>query len=180
MSDPATVPGKLVNSVFNKALGADLVLAVKEQLKTEGLDFDALPGRVAKPLWFRAIELTAASLYPTVSAPPEQQRQLGRHVVTALQSRGLLKGPWVTMAKFLGPRRAMKQAASLGPENSPVKMSVREVGSNALEITVDEGHKTEFLAGLLEALVGLLGGKDSRVATVSSSDTQTVFSATWR
>ena len=111
---------------------------------------------------------------------PLQQRQLGRHLITVLQSRNLLKGPWVTMAKFIGPRRAMKQAASFGAENSPVKLSVREVSSQELEITVDEGQQTEFLAGLLEALVGMLGGKNARVATVSTSETQTVFNATWR
>ncbi len=180
MSGSATVPGKLVNSVFNKVLGPDVLAGVRETLKAEGLDLVALPERVGKPLWFRAIELTAASLYPTVGAAAEQQRQLGRHVIAALQSRKLLKGPWVTMAKFLGPRRAMKQAADFGSENSPVKLSVREAGAKELEITVDEGQQTEFLAGVLEALVGMLGGKEARVATVSSSETQTVFSATWR
>jgi len=175
------MPGRLVQSVFKKVLAGDMTPPLLDQLKAEGLDLAAEPPEeYPRTLWFRAIELTATSLYPMVSEPADQQRQLGRHLITCLQQRNLLKGPWLTVAKLLGPRRALKQVADFGADNSPVKFEVREKSSKELEVIVDEGRQTEFLAGLIEALVGILGGKDSRVATLSSTEHRAVFSATWR
>ncbi len=175
------MPGRLVQAVFKRVLSADLTPQLTEQLKAEGLDLSLEPpAEYPRTLWFRAIELTAASLFPTVSAPLEQQRQLGRHLITSLQQRNLLKGPWLSVAKLLGPRRALKQIADFGAENSPVEFEVKEKSSKELEVSVDEGRQSEFLAGLIEALVGILGGKDTRVATVTQTEIRAVFSATWR
>ncbi len=175
------MPGRLVQAVFKKVLAPDLTAELTEQLKLAGLDLNApLADEYPRTVWFQAIELTSAALFPTVSSALEQQHRLGRHVISSLQSRNLLKGPWLTMAKLLGPRRALKQAADFGAESLPVTLEVQEKSNKELEITVNEGRQTAFFAGLLEALVGILGGKDARVATLSLTIERAVFSATWR
>ena len=177
------MPGRLVQSVFKKVLASDLTPALLEELKAVGLD--ASPGsepveQYSRTVWFRAIELTAAALFPSVGEPLEQQRQLGRHVISSLQTKNLLKGPFITMAKLVGPRRALKQAADFGADKLPLQFEVKEKSARELEVIVDEGRQSEFLAGLIEALVGILGGKDPRVATLSQTEHRAVFSATWR
>ncbi len=175
------MPGRLVQAVFKKVLAADVTPELTQLLKHEGLDLSApLADEYPRTVWHRAIEVTAAALFPTVGDALEQQRRLGRHVIISLQSRNLIKGPWLTMAKLLGPRRALKQASDFGAENLPVTLEIKEKSSKELEVTVDDGRQIEFLEGLLEALVGMLGGREPRVAVISSTEQRAVFSATWR
>ncbi len=170
-----------MHGVFKRVLAADVTPALTEQLKAVGLDLtQPLAESYPRSVWFSAIEATASALFGAAPEPGSQQRQLGSHVMHALQSRHLLKGPWLTMAKLLGPRRALKQAADFGAENSPVNLEVKELNAKALEVTIDEGRQPEFLAGLLEALVTVLGGKNAAVSIVSATDARAVFTASWK
>ncbi|MBL8924345.1 MAG: DUF2378 family protein [Myxococcaceae bacterium] len=174
------VPGKLVKGVFQRVLFPDLSAELITELAGAGLDLsipvkDAYP----RPIWYRSIELTAASLYPE-GDPPARLRQLGRHVIEALDSRKLVKGPWLGMAKLMGPRRALKQAVEHGAQYSPIHLDIRERSSKELEITVAEDQQTEFLAGLLEGLIGILGGKAPHVKVLSTANGRAVMAATWR
>lgn len=181
MSDSNPIPGRLVAAVFNKVLRDDLTPQLIDGLKAQGLDLTAdLADEYPRDIWFRAIELTASVLFGAAASPSEQQRQLGRHVIVSLEKRKVIKGPWLAMAKLLGPRRALRQAAEFGAEHSPVGLEVTEKNSKALEVVVDEGRQSEFLAGLIEALVGVLGGKDPKVSTVVASEDRVVFWASWR
>jgi uncharacterized protein (TIGR02265 family) len=181
VSNANVIPGHLVERVFQKVLAGDITPALADALKAEGLDLsEPIAESYPRTTWFRAIELTSAAMYPSAGSAGQQQRQLGGHIITSLQSKNLIKGPWLTMAKLLGPRRAIKQAADFGAEHSPISLEVKEKGSKELEVTIDGGQQNEFLAGLLEALVGALGGKDARVATLLATNSCAVFSATWR
>jgi uncharacterized protein (TIGR02265 family) len=128
---------------------------------------------------YGAIQLTADSLFP--EAPHGQRlRKLGRHLIEALDERKLVKGPWLSMAKLMGPKRALKQGADMGAQYSPIHLAVKERGSKELQITVAEDGQPEFLAGLLEGLVHVLGGKAPHVKVESVAHGHAVMAATWR
>jgi uncharacterized protein (TIGR02265 family) len=174
------IPGKLVKGVFQRVLFADLSADLITALAGAGLDLSVpLQEAYPRPVWYRSIELTADSLFPDAE-PMSRQRRLGRHIIDALESRKLLKGPWLSMAKLMGPRRALTQAAEMGAQYSPVNLSVRERSSKELEVTVSEDQQPEFLAGLLEGLVGVLGGKAPSVKVESAGNGRAVMAASWR
>jgi uncharacterized protein (TIGR02265 family) len=174
------IPGKLVKGVFQRALFADLSADLITALAAAGLDLSVpLHDAYPRTVWYRAIELTAASLFPD-EAPDARLRRLGRHVIESLEARKLVKGPWLSMAKLMGPRRALSKAAELGAQYSPVRLDVREHHSKEVEVTVAEDQQPEFLAGLLEALVELLGGKVASVRVEAAGHGRAVMRASWR
>ncbi|MCU0695417.1 MAG: DUF2378 family protein [Myxococcaceae bacterium] len=180
MSGDRPIPGKLVKGVFQRVLFADLSAELIAALAGAGLDL-SVPVQEAypRPVWYRSIELTADSLFPD-GDQASRLRRLGRHVIEVLEARKLLKGPWLSMAKLMGPRRALKQAAEMGGQYSPVQLDVRERSSRELEVTVAEDQQAEFLAGLLEGLVGVLGGKAPAVRVESAGNGRAVMAASWR
>lgn len=179
MSHETAIPGKLVEGVFKRALGPEVTGALLGELLDAGLD---LSGPVAdsypRELWHRAISTTAAHLFSKHEAP-EQLRMLGRHVMVSLQARHVIKGPWLAMARLAGPRRTLRQAAE-HTDQSPVKVSITEKAKSEFEIYVEEREQPEFLAGVLEGSVMVLGGKDVRVHVSGRRDHGTVFDVHWR
>lgn len=174
------IPGKLVKGVFQRVLFQDLSADLIQSLADAGIDL-SVPVKEAypRPVWYRSIELTADSLFPD-TAQSQRLRQLGRHLIESLDTRKLLKGPWLSMAKLMGPRRALKQAADLGAQYSPIHLDVKERSAKELEVTVAEDQQTEFLAGLLEGLLEVLGGKSPHVKVLSVANGRAVMAASWR
>jgi uncharacterized protein (TIGR02265 family) len=176
MSD---IPGKLVEAVFKRVLAADLTPALKEQLTAAGVDVSgAMQPSYPRLAWYQSIEATAKTLYPH-DPLPTQLRKLGGHIIMCLQSRQIIKGTWLTMAKLMGPRRAIKQAMDF-TDRSPVKLTITERSKSEFEVSVDDTEQPEFLAGLLEAAITMLGGKNASVASEGTRDGQGLFRATWR
>lgn len=178
MSEKTTVPGKLVTAVFGQVLKQDLTTELVAALAAAGLDvLDQAGETVPREVWDRALELTAQSLYPHDA---EGLRKLGRHVITVLPKRGLVKGPWLSVARLMGIRRALKQGAELGGASSPVHARVIDRGSREVEVHLDEGRQSELLAGLLEGLIALLGGRDVHVMIASAAPAHAVLLASWQ
>jgi len=181
MSHDATraIPGRLVEGVFRKVLGPELTPELLEQLAGIGVDL-SVPFHPAypRPTWYRAIALTAAALYPK-EEPPSQLRHLGRHVIHALKERDVIKGPWLSMARLMGPRRALKQAADFA-KGGPIHLALTEKGKHEFEVHVEEGQQPELLAGLLEGAVTMLGGKEPRAEIAAHSEHATTFLLRWR
>lgn len=174
----STIPGKLVEGVFKRVLAPDLTPGLRAELAEHGLDLSGpLPAVVARDTWHRAIGLTARALFPAL--PEEAQlRRLGGHVVEALQRQHVIKGPWLSMARLMGPRRALRQVMDF-TDRSPVKLTLTERSKHEFAITVGDTGQPEFLAGLLEAALALLGGKAPAVALEASRDGASHFRATW-
>ncbi len=172
------IPGKMIDGVFRRVLAGEVSDELSAQLAAIGLDLaqPTLEPVYPRQTWYLAIGHTATALYPTDAVP---LRRLGRHIIEALERKQLIRGPWVGMAKLLGPRRALKQAAER-LDNGVVKLSIAEKSRNEFEILAEETEQVEFLAGLLEASIGMLGGRDSRTTVIGSRGNATVFSATWR
>lgn len=174
------IPGKLVKGVYQRVLHDDVTPQLRALLSDAGIDLGhPLKEAYARSVWYRGIELTAQALFPGVAAD-ESQRKLGRHIIGALESRNLVKGPWLSMAKLMGPRRALLKAAQWGASASPVRLTVRERTSKALEVSIEEDQQTGFLAGLLEGLIEALGGKTATVTVESTAHGQAVLAASWR
>lgn len=173
------IPGKLVEGVFKRVLVQDLTPDLIAQLAAVGVDL-ATPVEPEYPrtAWYLAIEITAKALFPGEPLPT-QLRKLGAHIIHSLQSRHIIKGPWLSMARLMGPRRALKQAMDF-TDRSPVKLTLTERAKSEFAITVDDTEQADFLAGLLEAAIAMLGGKNPSVALEATRDDVSHFLATWR
>lgn len=173
------IPGKLVESIFKRVLAADVTPALQTQLAAAGVDVSGpMQPSYPREAWYQAIELTAKTLYPQDPAPT-QLRKLGGHIITSLQSRQIIKSTWLTMAKLMGPRRAIKQAMDF-TDRSPVKLTITERAKSEFEVSVDDTNQPEFLTGLLEQAIAMLGGKNVVVVHEGARDGQGLFRATWR
>ena len=175
----SSIPGKWVESVFRKVLVADLTPELVSQLAAVGVELSG-PSHLyySKEVWYQAIELTAQALFPGQSLP-EQLRRLGAHLIRTLESRRLIKGPWLTMARLMGPRRALKQAMDF-VERSPVPLSLEERSKTEFDITAEETRQPEFLVGLLEATLEMLGAKSPQVTLKATSAGSSLLRASWR
>jgi uncharacterized protein (TIGR02265 family) len=167
-----TIPGKLVGAVYGTVLGPDVTPALKAQLTSIGFDLKSPAEKYTKKQWYESVEVTSATLFPNDA---QAQRKLGNHIISSLKERGIVKGAWLTMARLLGPRKALEKAADFA-HYSPVKLKVEQTEKNAVEITVDDKNQPEFLAGLLETTLTMLGAKDTKV----ESQGEGLFSASWR
>ena len=173
------IPGKLVEGVFKKVLVQDLTPDLIAQLAAVGVDLAVpVPPDYPRTAWYLAVELAAKALFPTEPLPV-QLRKLGGHIIHSLQSRHIIKGPWLSMARLMGPRRALKQAMDF-TDRSPVKLTLTERAKNEFAITVDDTEQSDFLAGLLEAAIAMLGGKNPTVALEATREGVSHFLATWR
>lgn len=169
------IPGKLVESVFKRVLAADLTPALQTQLAAAGVDVSGpMQPSYPRTAWYQAIELTAKTLYPQDELPA-QLRKLGGHIISSLQSRQIIKSSWLTMARLMGPRRAIKQAMDF-TDRSPIKLTITERAKSEFEVSVDDTEQPEFLAGLLEQAITMLGGKNASVVSAG----QGLFRASWR
>jgi uncharacterized protein (TIGR02265 family) len=173
------IPGKLVGGVFKRVLAPDLTPELIKKLASIGVDLSApLEPTYARTTWYLAVELTAKTLYPADELSV-QLRRLGAHIIGCLQSREIIKGTWLTMARLMGPRRALKQAMDF-TDRSPVKVTITERAKNEFGIAVDDTEQTDFLAGLLEAAIAMLGGKGAEVSLEATREGSSHFRATWR
>lgn len=172
------IPGKLVDGVFQRILGGALPEQLIEALKSAGLDvLQPSPPQVSRDVWDKAIELTANQLF---EGDALAQRKLGRHLLDTLVARNVLKGPWLSMARLLGPKRALKQAAERSEHYSPVSLSLVDLGGKAVEVHAGDARQTDFLAGLLEGLVWALGGREVQVRVARATPDDVAYSVAWR
>lgn len=174
----STIPGKLVEGVFKRVLAPDLTPGLITELAAAGLDLSIpTPPAYPRATWYRAIELTAKTLFPD-AGPAEQLRKLGGHLIHALQKQHIIKGAWLSMARLMGPRRALRQAMDF-TERSPVKVTITERSKHEFAITADDTEQPDFLAGLLEAAIAMLGGRAPTVALEGTREGLSHFRATW-
>jgi uncharacterized protein (TIGR02265 family) len=65
-------------------------------------------------------------------------------------------------------------------DRSPIKLTITERGKTEFEVSVDDTNQPEFLTGLLEQAITMLGGKNASVTSEGSRDGQGLFRASWR
>ena len=179
MSHHATIPGKMVQGLFKRVLAPDLTPELIAQLAAVGIDLSVPPpAAYPRSAWYQAIALTAKTLFHE-HPEPAQLRKFGGHIIQSLQTRDIIKSTWLTMARFAGPRRALKQAMDF-TDRSPVKLTITELSKTEFEISVDDKEQPDFLAGLLESAIHMLGGKQPKVHLKGPQGEANLFTATWR
>jgi uncharacterized protein (TIGR02265 family) len=165
MSETRSVGGKVIAGLYGKALSKWLTPEVKERLKGAGIDTGAWASTYSYEIWLGGLHTTSAALFPD-QLEPAALRSLGHRVVQGLREGGVLKGAYVTMAKFAGPKRVLKQLD--GQKLDGVEFlapKVVERGGKQVEVELGETASLSFLAGALEAALEALGVRDGRVDT---------------
>lgn len=158
-----SVGGKVVAGLYGRALSKWLTPEAKEALKGAGIDTAAFAASYSYQAWVDGLNATSGALFPD-QLPPAALRSLGQRVVLGLREGGVIKGAYVTMAKFAGPKRVLKQLDGQRLEGAEfLAPKVIERGSKQIEVELAEVASLSFLAGALEAALEALGVRDGRV-----------------
>lgn len=178
MSAPGELPEKLVRGLWVKGLADDRTPELDAELKDVGLDLQAIPPVVPRLVWIPALRVTAARLCPDPGADASL-RNLGLRLVAGLERKGVFQGAGFTVARFLGPRRILKE---LGPRLAGLgvglSVDVRELGARDVEVRVNEPDGAPFLAGALEGLLRVIGARNPSVG-VSPLEGGAVLRLSW-
>jgi uncharacterized protein (TIGR02265 family) len=178
MTEPRIVGGKVVAGLYGRALSKWLTPEVKEALKGAGIEAGVWARTYSYQSWIDGLNATSGALFPD-QLPPAAMRSLGHRVVLGLREAGVLKGAYVTMAKFAGPRRVLKQLDGQKLEGAEfLEPKVIERGSKSVEVELAEVSSLSFLAGALEAALEALGVRDGRVDTSVRGD-RGVLTVSW-
>lgn len=173
------VSGKLVAGLFEKGLAGAVTPELTARLATEGIELQNLKATYPYGTWVRGLEVTASELYGG-EVLADGLRKLGARVVRTVREAGIVKGPMLSMGKFMGPTRVLKQI-----HNQPVRgadflrISVLERGKNHLEIHLNDGALGDFLAGGLEEVVETLGGKRPKVFPHVTTPERCILDVRW-
>lgn len=180
MSPSHQISGKLIAGLFEKGLAGSVTSELEARLAAEGIELRNLKPAYPYDAWVRGLELTASELY-SGEVLSDALRKLGARVIKTLKDQGVVKGPMISMGKFMGPKRVLKQI-----HNQPVrgadflKIQVVEKGKQHLEIHVNDGAIGDFIAGGLEAVVELLGGQQARVQPHVTTPERCILDVVWR
>ena len=180
MSPTHQVSGRLIAGLFEKGLAGAVTPELEAHLVAEGIDLRNLKERYPYEAWVRGLEVTAAELYGG-EVLSDALRKLGARVVLSLRDQGVVKGPMFTMGRFMGPMRVLKQI-----HNQPVrgadflKIQVVEKGKHHLELHFNDGAIGDFIAGALEVVVELLGGRKPTVQAIVTTPERCVLDVAWR
>jgi uncharacterized protein (TIGR02265 family) len=164
MSAPQNFPDKVIKGIWLRALAKDRTPELDAALKEVGIDLSQplLPS-YPRSVWFPGLQKTAALLFPGADAKVAL-KSLGARLIDGLEASGTFKGPAFSMVKFLGPRRILKdigpRIASLG---MGIEQEVKEISSKDLDVSLNEDEGAPFVAGALERMVALMGGRSPSV-----------------
>jgi uncharacterized protein (TIGR02265 family) len=175
----AMVSGKWVEGLFNRALGPSINTQLNALLKAEGLELSR-PFQSAYPreqfvTWIR---ISARELFPG-EEQPTALRLLGAKVVEDMKAAGNIRGPFVAMAKLMGPRRVLRQLMQYVQGQSSLRVKLEDQGKTAARIELNDGELADFVAGSLESILQLIGARSPKVETHQLRPDLSVLSARW-
>jgi uncharacterized protein (TIGR02265 family) len=179
MTDTRHVSGKWVEGLFNRALGPSIDHELSEMLKAEGLELSRpMHHSYPRDRFVKWITISARELFPGTEQALAL-RQLGAKVVEDMKAAGKIRGPTLAMAKFMGPRRVLKQLADYVQGQSSLKVKIVEKGKTSANIELNDGELADFVAGSLEVVLGLIGAKRPKVDATQVSPDRSVLSLSW-
>jgi uncharacterized protein (TIGR02265 family) len=179
MSDQRMVSGKWVEGLFNRALGPSIDAELSLLLKAEGLELSRpLQNAYPREKFVTWLQISARELFPG-QEQPAALRMLGAKVVEDLRAAGTIKSAVLTMAKFMGPRRVLRQLADYVQGQSALKVKLEEQGKTAARLELNDGELAEFVAGSLEVILGIIGARSPKVDATQVSPDRSVLSLRW-
>ena len=179
MSPSRNVSGKLVAALFERGLAGSVTPQLEAHLSAEGIELKNLKPSYPYVTWVRGLELTASELYGG-EVLADGLRKLGARVVRTVMDSGVVKGPILSMGKFMGPKRVLKQI-----HNQPVRgadflrIEIVERGRSHVEVHLNDGALGDFLAGGLEEAVEILGGRQPRVFPHVTTPERCILDVRW-
>ena len=179
MSDQRMVSGKWVEGLFNRALGPSIDHELSELLKAEGLELSRpLQHAYPREKFVAWVRISARELFPG-KEQNDALRLLGAKVVEDLKAAGTIKSAVLTMAKFMGPRRVLRQLADYVGGQSALRVKLEEQGKTAARIELNDGDLADFVAGSLESILALVGARSAKVEAQQLRPDLSVLSARW-
>ena len=173
------VSGKWVHGLFNRALGPSIDQELSAMLEAEGLELKRpMHHSYPRERFVKWVTISARELFPD-RTPDEQLRALGAKVVEDLRAAGDIKGPVLTMAKFLGPRRVLKQLADYVQGQSSLRVKVEDQGKTEAKLELNDGDLADFVAGSLEVILPMIGARGAQVDLTSKAQDRSVLQLRW-
>ena len=170
-----------IEGLYVKGLGNRLTPALKAKLKGLGLDLDArLRPTYSRDLWARGLELTVDELYAGV--PREEGfRRLG-HVVLEGTAKTLIGKTILSMAKLMGPRRAIPRLpGAFSSLNNFVLCRPTELSPNEYELWLSDCYNhPSYMKGGLEAALTATGAKELVVEQTAREGESVTFRVRWK
>ncbi|MFT3712094.1 MAG: DUF2378 family protein [Archangium sp.] len=167
-----------VESLF-RGIGEKLTPELRLRVRKLGIDLDQklLPG-YPKDVWVRVVDEVARE-FSANSDLAAARKELG-HAISrgfADSTMGKLMAPGV---RLMGVRRMLlRLPKSLTMSNNFMRVAVTQTGSNLVRVEMNEPvPSSEFLAGVIEAIITYSGGKSSTI-TWAAEGPLTVFSVAW-
>lgn len=173
------VSGKWVEGLFNRALGPSIDHELSALLKAEGLELKRpMHHSYPRERFVKWVNISARELFP--GQPPDVAlRALGTKVVEDLRAAGDIKSPILAMAKFLGPRRVLRQLVDYVQGQSSMRVKIQEQSKTEAQLELNDSELAEFVAGSLEAILPLIGARGARVETTQRGADKSVLQLRW-
>ena len=166
MSPARHVSGRLVAGLFEVGLARAVTPELEAHLAAEGIDLRKLDASYPYDTWVRGLEVTASELYGG-EVLSDSLRKLGARVVVTIREAGIVKGPMLTMGKLMGPKRVLKQISGQPVRGADfLRVDIHEKNGKHVEVHLNDGALGDFVAGVLEAVVEVLGGRKPRVSAL--------------
>lgn len=150
-------------------------------LREAGLDVtEPLRPAYSFDTWRRSLAIIVADLYAAVPTD-EGYRRLGRALVHGVNQTAVGRA-MVSMARLLGPLRSLRRInETFRSADNYVESRFTEHGPTHCELWINEVmDQPSYYQGVLEAGIGLTGGRDVRVEVRSRDGAGATFALSWR
>lgn len=170
-----------IEGLYVKGLAGRLTPSLKSKLKTLGIDLDQkLRPTYSREVWARGLELTVDELF--AGLPREEAfRKLG-HAVLEGTANTLIGKTILTMAKLIGPRRAIARLPqAFESMNNFVVCRQTERSPNEHELWLSDCYNhPSYMQGGVEAALTATGAKDLVVEQLARENESVTFRVRWK
>ena len=170
---------QVIEAVFLKGLGDRLTPALKEELKTAGINLDKLQPAYPMEVVTRAFAIVRASLYPGMS------EEHALHALGLSSLRGytetLLGKALLQILKLIGVRRSLlRMHTSMRSGNNYLETFSTVVSNTCIDLKFsDVSAMPSFYRGLIEEGGRMAHAKNLRVTSVASEPPGHTFRVEW-
>ncbi|HLT29695.1 MAG TPA: DUF2378 family protein [Myxococcaceae bacterium] len=169
----------LLEGLYLRALAGRIPPSLRDALRNEGLDLDALPTSVSVPTFIRCLELTARTLYPERSLD-EGTHELGRQLALSVWRMPLGRA-MAGMLRLLGPRRSLEWLTRLFRSlDSHSEIRAQREGPRQYRIeTNSPDAPAGYSEAVFEEILRVAGADSPRARTLHLTSTSATYRVWW-